>query len=154
VGPGGESNRFIPTSVRRPKLSGPEKTSSSSPRPHPARRCVTICRCSIASWPNRKRGRYTSSPQGAVADQVNELHDLITDLDVNIGTYTFDGDTPQERPPRHPLRRAYRGHNPDMLHAGILPHHTKWIKLFENLNTSLSTRCISIAAFSGRIWPT
>ena len=20
-----------------------------------------------------------------------------------------------------------------MLHAGILPHHTKWIKLFENL---------------------
>ena len=23
--------------------------------------------------------------------------------------------------------------NPDMLHAGILPHHTKWAKLFENL---------------------
>ncbi|MCK4602979.1 MAG: DUF1998 domain-containing protein, partial [Phycisphaerae bacterium] len=23
--------------------------------------------------------------------------------------------------------------NPDMLHTGILPHHTKWIKLFENL---------------------
>ncbi len=23
--------------------------------------------------------------------------------------------------------------NPDMLHSGILPHHTKWIKLFENL---------------------
>jgi DEAD/DEAH box helicase domain-containing protein len=25
--------------------------------------------------------------------------------------------------------------NPDMLHSGILPHHTKWIKLFENLET-------------------
>ena len=23
--------------------------------------------------------------------------------------------------------------NPDMLHANILPHHTKWVKLFENL---------------------
>ncbi|MFS8573102.1 MAG: DEAD/DEAH box helicase, partial [Clostridia bacterium] len=23
--------------------------------------------------------------------------------------------------------------NPDMLHTGILPHHTKWVKLFENL---------------------
>ena len=23
--------------------------------------------------------------------------------------------------------------NPDMLHAGILPHHTRWVKLFENL---------------------
>ena len=23
--------------------------------------------------------------------------------------------------------------NPDMLHAGILPHHTKWQRLFENL---------------------
>jgi DEAD/DEAH box helicase domain-containing protein len=23
--------------------------------------------------------------------------------------------------------------NPDMLHAGILPHHTKWQKLFTNL---------------------
>ena len=25
--------------------------------------------------------------------------------------------------------------NPDMLHTGILPHHTRWIKLFENLET-------------------
>ena len=23
--------------------------------------------------------------------------------------------------------------NPDMLHAGILPHHTRWAQLFENL---------------------
>ena len=23
--------------------------------------------------------------------------------------------------------------NPDMLHKGILPHHTKWVKLLENL---------------------
>ena len=47
--------------------------------------------------------------------------------------HTFDGDTPPD------VRRTIRsaGHivvtNPDMLHQGILPHHTLWIKLFENL---------------------
>jgi len=66
-------------------------------------------------------------------DQLAELHKLVERLDVNIKTYTFDGDTPQTA--RRLIRSA--GHivvtNPDMLHAGILPHHTKWIKLFENL---------------------
>ena len=36
---------------------------------------------------------------------------------------------------RQAIRNA--GHivvtNPDMLHAAILPHHTKWVKLFENI---------------------
>ena len=54
-------------------------------------------------------------------------------LSSELRIFTYDGDTPQD------ARRAIRaqGHivltNPDMLHAGILPHHTKWIKLFENL---------------------
>jgi DEAD/DEAH box helicase domain-containing protein len=50
-----------------------------------------------------------------------------------IGVYSYDGDTPQDG--RSAVRS--RGHvilsNPDMLHKGILPHHTKWAKLFENL---------------------
>lgn len=50
-----------------------------------------------------------------------------------IGVFTYDGDTPSD------ARRAIRGKahvvlsNPDMVHSGILPHHTKWAKLFENL---------------------
>ncbi len=66
-------------------------------------------------------------------DQVSELHSLIDLLGKDIKTYTFDGDTPVS------ARKAIRmvGHvvvtNPDMLHQGILPHHTKWVKLFENL---------------------
>ena len=50
-----------------------------------------------------------------------------------ISCLTYDGDTPQD------ARRAIRERanvvltNPDMLHTGILPHHTKWAKLFENL---------------------
>ena len=51
----------------------------------------------------------------------------------SIGVFTYDGDTPQD------ARRAIRGRahivltNPDMIHSGILPHHPRWAKLFENL---------------------
>jgi len=66
-------------------------------------------------------------------DQMTELHELITKAEIDIKTYTYDGDTPQSA--RKAIRQA--GHivvtNPDMLHSGILPHHTKWTKLFENL---------------------
>jgi len=66
-------------------------------------------------------------------DQMTELHELITEAGVDVKTYTYDGDTPQSA--RKAIRQA--GHivvtNPDMLHNGILPHHTKWTKLFENL---------------------
>lgn len=66
-------------------------------------------------------------------DQTSELHELITEAGVDVRTFTYDGDTPQSA--RKAIRQA--GHivvtNPDMLHSGILPHHTKWTKLFENL---------------------
>jgi DEAD/DEAH box helicase domain-containing protein len=52
---------------------------------------------------------------------------------VEIGVFTYDGDTPQDA--RRTIRA--RAHlvlsNPDMLHSGILPHHPRWAKLFENL---------------------
>ena len=68
-----------------------------------------------------------------IADQVRELYELIEEMGVDIKTYTYDGDTPGAA--RRAVRQA--GHivvtNPDMLHSGILPHHTKWVKLFENL---------------------
>src|SRR5690349_13705629 len=51
-----------------------------------------------------------------------------------FGAFTYDGDTPSDA--RKAIRE--RGHivltNPDMLHTGILPHHTKWMRLFENLH--------------------
>ena len=53
--------------------------------------------------------------------------------DDQIGVFTYDGDTPQDA--RRTIRA--RAHlvlsNPDMLHSGILPHHPRWAKLFENL---------------------
>ena len=79
------------------------------------------------------RAMYLFPTKALSQDQLAELTGLIDTLDIDIKTYTFDGDTPQTA--RRLIRSA--GHivvtNPDMLHAGILPHHTKWIKLFENL---------------------
>jgi DEAD/DEAH box helicase domain-containing protein len=79
------------------------------------------------------RALYLFPTKALAQDQLTELHDLNQRLDDRFGVFTYDGDTPAD------ARRAIRekGHvvltNPDMLHTGILPHHTRWTRLFENL---------------------
>ena len=79
------------------------------------------------------RALYLFPTKALAQDQLAELHDLAVRLDDSFGVFTYDGDTPAD------ARRAIRerGHviltNPDMLHTGILPHHTKWTRVFENL---------------------
>jgi DEAD/DEAH box helicase domain-containing protein len=79
------------------------------------------------------RALYLFPTKALANDQRAELDETIKLLPGEIRIFTYDGDTPQDA--RKAIRA--RGHivltNPDMLHAGILPHHTKWIKLFENL---------------------
>lgn len=79
------------------------------------------------------RALYLFPTKALSQDQRAELDETIASLPEEIRIFTYDGDTPQDA--RKAIRA--RGHivitNPDMLHAGILPHHTKWIKLFENL---------------------
>lgn len=79
------------------------------------------------------RALYLFPTKALSQDQVSELHEIMDILGHPIKTYTYDGDTPVSA--RKAIRQA--GHivvtNPDMLHAGIMPHHTKWVKLFENL---------------------
>lgn len=79
------------------------------------------------------RALYLFPTKALSADQVSELYELIEEMKVDIKTFTYDGDTPATA--RRAVRQA--GHvvvtNPDMLHSGILPQHTKWVKLFENL---------------------
>lgn len=79
------------------------------------------------------RALYLFPTKALSADQVSELYELIELAGLDIKTYTYDGDTPAAA--RKAVRQA--GHivvtNPDMLHSGILPHHTTWVKLFENL---------------------
>jgi DEAD/DEAH box helicase domain-containing protein len=83
------------------------------------------------------RALYLFPTKALAQDQLAELHALSDQLsrrsDLEIGVFTYDGDTPQD------ARRAIRGRahivlsNPDMIHSGILPHHPRWAKLFENL---------------------
>ncbi len=79
------------------------------------------------------RALYLFPTKALAQDQLSELQDLSRRLSDAFGVFTYDGDTPSD------ARRSVRqqGHivltNPDMLHSGILPHHTKWTRLFENL---------------------
>lgn len=79
------------------------------------------------------RALYLFPTKALAQDQLAELSATIQTLGAEIGSYTYDGDTPQD------ARKAIRARahvvvtNPDMLHKGILPHHTKWAKLLENL---------------------
>ena len=83
------------------------------------------------------RALYLFPTKALAQDQLAELHvlsELVTrGTDTEIGVFTYDGDTPAD------ARRAIRGKahvvlsNPDMVHSGILPHHPRWAKLFENL---------------------
>jgi DEAD/DEAH box helicase domain-containing protein len=79
------------------------------------------------------RALYLFPTKALAQDQLAELQDLASALDDGFGVFTYDGDTPSDA--RKAIRE--RGHivltNPDMLHDGILPHHTKWMRLFENL---------------------
>jgi DEAD/DEAH box helicase domain-containing protein len=83
------------------------------------------------------RALYLFPTKALAQDQLAELHamaDLISDrTGTAIGVFTYDGDTPQDA--RKSIRS--RAHvvlsNPDMVHSGILPHHPRWAKLFENL---------------------
>jgi DEAD/DEAH box helicase domain-containing protein len=79
------------------------------------------------------RALYLFPTKALAQDQLAELHDLATRLDDSLGVFTYDGDTPSDA--RKAIRE--RGHiiltNPDMLHSGILPHHTRWTRVFENL---------------------
>ena len=83
------------------------------------------------------RALYLFPTKALAQDQMAELHELARTLNElgagEIGVHTYDGDTPQDA--RRTIRT--RAHvvlsNPDMLHSGILPHHPRWAKLFENL---------------------
>lgn len=82
---------------------------------------------------DQARALYLFPTKALAQDQKSELNEIIEEMEVPINSYTYDGDTPANICQK--VRKA--GHivitNPDMLHSAILPHHTKWVSLFENL---------------------
>lgn len=87
---------------------------------------------SIMENPN-SRALYMFPTKALAQDQKSEINEIIEETGMPINSYTYDGDTPSNI--RQKVRKA--GHivitNPDMLHSGVLPHHTKWVAFFENL---------------------
>jgi len=79
------------------------------------------------------RALYLFPTKALAEDQLHEFQAAVNEMGSDIRAFTYDGDTPQD------ARRAIRERanvvltNPDMLHSGILPHHTKWAKALENL---------------------
>lgn len=79
------------------------------------------------------RAMYLFPTKALAQDQLHELQEAAERMGAGFRASTYDGDTPQD------ARKAIRERanvvltNPDMLHSGILPHHTRWAKLFERL---------------------
>jgi DEAD/DEAH box helicase domain-containing protein len=79
------------------------------------------------------RALYLFPTKALSRDQELSLRGLMTEAGLPHGAVTYDGDTPGD------ARRAARERsgvlitNPDMLHAGILPHHASWARMFANL---------------------
>ena len=81
-----------------------------------------------------RRALFVYPTKALAQDQLAELSALKHGLPIDLRVDTYDGDTAPGR--RTAIREA--GHivmtNPDMLHAGILPHHTRWRRLFSSLD--------------------
>jgi len=79
------------------------------------------------------RAMYLFPTKALAEDQLHEFQRAVDETGSEIRAFTYDGDTPQD------ARKAVRQRanvvltNPDMLHSGILPHHTRWARYFENL---------------------
>src|SRR5437762_4956822 len=80
-----------------------------------------------------KRALYLYPTKALARDQLAELGARKSGLPIEVRVDTYDADTPPGR--RTAIREG--GHvvmtNPDMLHTGLLPHHTRWRRLFSSL---------------------
>ncbi len=79
------------------------------------------------------KAMYIFPTKALSQDQQSELNEILIKGNLPVKVFTYDGDTPAS------VRMSVRESgqivitNPDMLHTGILPNHTKWIKFFTNL---------------------
>ncbi|HVO38258.1 MAG TPA: DEAD/DEAH box helicase [Spirochaetia bacterium] len=113
------------------------------------------------------RALYLFPTKALSQDQQSELAEVVLGGEIPVKVFTYDGDTPGS------IRISARDEgriiitNPDMLHTGILPNHTKWIKALSHLKyividemhsyrgvfgshmTSVIRRLRRIAAFHG-----
>jgi DEAD/DEAH box helicase domain-containing protein len=81
------------------------------------------------------RALYLFPTKALAQDQLSTLKGFNVEAfeGSNLTPAIYDGDTPQSA--RSAIRKNARVvlSNPDMLHTGILPHHTNWLDFFSNL---------------------
>lgn len=78
------------------------------------------------------RALYLFPTKALTQDQLSGLAGFQSSI-TNLKSSIYDGDTPQSQ--RSTIRKQARlvFSNPDMLHTGILPHHTNWAEFFQHL---------------------
>jgi DEAD/DEAH box helicase domain-containing protein len=76
---------------------------------------------------------YLFPTKALAEDQLHEFQSVVEEMGSQIRAFTYDGDTPQDARKAIRQRASVVLTNPDMLHTGILPHHTKWARYFEGL---------------------
>jgi DEAD/DEAH box helicase domain-containing protein len=81
----------------------------------------------------RSRALYIFPTKALAQDQLSELAELSQGTGKLFQAFTYDGDTTQAGKAAARDRGSIVITNPDMLNAGILPHHTKWAAFFKNL---------------------
>lgn len=84
------------------------------------------------------RALYLFPTKALAHDQQDELSQLLAAFRpatgrAGLGVASYDGDTPNEVRPALRSRARLIISNPDMLHAGILPHHAAWADFFRQL---------------------
>jgi DEAD/DEAH box helicase domain-containing protein len=79
------------------------------------------------------RAMYLFPTKALAEDQLHELQAAVDGMGSDLRVFTYDGDTPQDARKAIRQRANVALTNPDMLHSGILPHHTRWARYFENL---------------------
>jgi len=81
------------------------------------------------------RALYLFPTKALAQDQLNTLErfGLSIAQPANLSAAIYDGDTPQKDRPAIRKQARIVLTNPDMLHTGILPHHTNWVEFFTNL---------------------
>jgi DEAD/DEAH box helicase domain-containing protein len=82
------------------------------------------------------RALYLFPTKALAQDQLSVIRDQLSgigDQGAVIRAATYDGDTPSEARPAIRATARLVISNPDMLHTGVLPHHTLWADFFGHL---------------------
>ena len=93
--------------------------------------CFQLPTLEVLTADRHARALYLYPTKALAQDQARSLHRF--GLPKAIRPAIYDGDTPRQERAAIRKRSNLIITNPDMLHIGILPHHTAWGELFANL---------------------